>query len=647
MTIRMTSALLAWMIFSSCADSQPIVTVESPDGRLQAVLSIDQGKLYYRLQSGKESLLGPSRLGLETSRVDFSQDLVFDSCTSTFDGFYDYNLPLGRQTVEHKPYRERTIYVKNRSGQRLGVVFRLSDDGAAFAYHVDGTGCDTVLCEYSGVGLRPEARGYLQPLAAGKTGWARTNPGYEEGYVAEVVPGTPSEFGQGWVFPSLFRSGEYWLLISETGVDGGYVASHLSDSLVDGNLHVAFAHADNNGPEDPVTPIVTLPFTTPWRTIVVGRTPERIVESTLFQDLVWPRYRAGAGYAPGKAVWSWLVEDDPGTTFENSIRYIDLAAKLGFRYCLIDALWDTRIGRSRMSELARHAAMKNVKLILWYNSNGSWNDAPQGPLHRMDTREARREELQWLRQTGISGIKVDFFGGDKQQGMRLYEDLLTDANDFGISVNLHGSTLPRGWDRMFPNMVTAEAIRGMEASKYDAAKEAARPFLSTVAVFTRNAVGPMDFTPTVLNAVMGIHGNRIPRVTTATFELALPVVFHSPIQHLGIVPENLSEFPNFVWDYLRDVPTVWDETRCLSGYPGRDAVLARRKGGTWYVAGINGESCDNKQFDLVLPTSGRAELIRDKAGNRNAVERLQVDIPADGRISLSVPAYGGFVLVIR
>ena len=151
----------------------------------------------------------------------------------------------------------------------------------------------------------------------------------------------------------------------------------------------------------------------------------------------------------------------------------------------------------------------------------------------------------------------------------------------------------------------------------------------------------------VLNAVMGVHGNRIPRVTTAAFELALPVVFHSPIQHLGIVPENLSEFPNFVWDYLRDVPTVWDETRCLSGYPGRDAVLARRKGGTWYVAGINGENCDNKQFDLVLPTLGRAELIRDKAWNRNAVERLQVDIPADGRISFSVPAYGGFVLVIR
>ena len=641
MTIRITTALLGMLACVACARPRPAATIESPDGKLKAVLTLDEGLLNYRLLAGKELLLGPSRLGIVTASADFSQGLHLDSCTSSFDGFYDYNFPLGRQTVGNKPYRERTLYGRNEAGRRLGVTFRLADDGAAFAYRIDGSGCDTVLRECPGFGVVPDARGYLQPLSEGKTGWARTNPGYEEHYDMEVVPGTPSDFGQGWVFPALFRTGEHWLLISETDVDGRYVASHLSDSL-----SIEFAHADNNLPEDSVTPVVELPFTSPWRTVAVGETPAAIAESTLAQDLVWPRYKAAAAYTPGKAVWSWLVEDDPGTTCENSRRYIDLAAELGFRYCLIDALWDTQIGRDKVAELARYAAGRNVKLILWYNSNGRWNDAPQGPLHRMDTREARREELQWLQETGISGIKVDFFGGDKQSGMRLYEELLADANDFGISVNLHGATLPRGWERMFPNMVTAEAVRGMETSKYDPAKEAARPALSTVAVFTRNVAGPMDFTPTVLNAVMGVHGNRIPRVTTAAFELALPVVFYSPIQHLGIVPENLPEFPQFVWDYLRDVPTVWDETRCLAGYPGRDAVLARRKGGRWYVAGINGEERD-KTFELVLPTSGRAELIRDKAGERNAVERQSVEIPADGRISLPVTAYGGFVLIIR
>ena len=646
MTIHMTTVLLGVLMFAACAESRPAVTIGSPGGKLKAELSLDEGVLNYRLMAGKEQLLGPSRLGIVTASADFSQGLLADSCTLPFEGFYDYNFPLGRQVVANKPYCEQTLFVRNAAGQRLGVTFRLTDDGAAFAYRIEGTGRDTVLRECTGFGLGEDARGFLQPLSEGKTGWARTNPGYEEHYNLEVVPGTPSDFRQGWVFPALFRTEKHWLLISETGVDGNYVASHLADSLVEGNLRLEFAHVDNNLPEDPVTPVVTLPFTTPWRTVAVGKTPAKIVESTLAQDLVWPRYKAAAAYTPGKAVWSWLVEDDPGTTCENSRRYIDLAADLGFRYCLIDALWDTRIGRDKVAELARYADDKNVKLILWYNSNGQWNDAPQGPLHRMDTREIRREELQWLQRTGISGIKVDFFGGDKQSGMRLYDELLTDANDFGISVNLHGSTLPRGWERMFPNMVTAEAVRGMENSKYVGEKERERPVLSTVAVFTRNVAGPMDFTPTVLNSAMEVYGNHIPRVTTAAFELALPVVFYSPIQHLGIVPENLHAFPQFVWDYLRDVPTVWDETRCLAGYPGRDAVLARRKGDLWYVAGINGEQY-GKTFDLTLPASGRAVLIRDKAGERNAVEQIPVEIPGDSRISLPVDGWGGFVLVIR
>lgn len=627
------------LLLASCTHT--VGSLESPDGKLEVTLSLDKGALHYTLSADGQRLLGPSRLGIVTAVADLSQNLCPDSTAQPIEGRYDYTFPFGRQAVHAKPFREQTFYVRNADGKRLGISFRLADDGAAFAYLLEGSGCDTVLRECSGFGVAPDARGYLQPLSEGKTGWAHTNPGYEEHYNTEVIPGTPSDFGQGWVFPALFRTGKHWLLISETGVDGGYVASHLSDSLF-----IEFAHADNNLPEDPVTPVVALPFTSPWRTVAVGETPAAIAESTLAQDLVRPRFKAATVYAPGKAVWSWLVEDDPGTTYENSRRYIDMAAELGFRYCLIDALWDTQIGRDKVAELARYAADRSVELLLWYNSNGRWNDAPQGPLHRMDTREARREELQWLRETGISGIKVDFFGGDKQSGMRLYEELLADANDFGISVNLHGATLPRGWERMFPNMATAEAVRGMETSKFDPAKEAARPTLSTVAVFTRNVAGPMDFTPTVLNPVMGVHGNRIARVTTAAFELALPVVFHSPIQHLGIVPENLPEFPQFVWDYLRDVPTVWDETRCLAGYPGRDAVMARRKGETWYVAGINGEEC-GKSFDLVLPASGRAELILDKYGERNAVERRSVEIPADGRISLPVTAFGGFALVIR
>jgi hypothetical protein len=129
---------------------------------------------------------------------------------------------------------------------------------------------------------------------------------------------------------------------------------------------------------------------------------------------------------------------------------------------LVDALWDTQIGYDKIEELAKYGASKGVSLYLWYNSNGFWNDAPQGPRGIMDNTIARRKEMAWMKSIGVKGIKVDFFGGDKQMTMKLYEDILYDANDYGIMVIFHGCTLPRGWERMYPNYAASEAVLASE-----------------------------------------------------------------------------------------------------------------------------------------------------------------------------------------
>uniref|UniRef100_UPI0005C829FA glycoside hydrolase family 97 catalytic domain-containing protein n=1 Tax=Bacteroides intestinalis TaxID=329854 RepID=UPI0005C829FA len=223
-----------------------------------------------------------------------------------------------------------------------------------------------------------------------------------------------------------------------------------------------------------------------------------------------------------------------------------------------------------MPSLIAYAQSKGVDVLLWYNSNGSWNDAPQGPKHRLDSAPARQKEMAWMKALGVKGIKVDFFGGDKQATMKLYEDILTDANQYGIAVVFHGCTLPRGWERMYPNHMSSEAAlvsENLVFGQYHADKEAQR---STLYPFIRNAVSAMDFGGVFFNKHFSKDGvNGTLRKTTDAFQIATSVLYQSGIQHFGITPNNLTEQPEFILDFMKKVPTVWDETRFIDGYPGK------------------------------------------------------------------------------
>jgi hypothetical protein len=625
----------------------------SPDKNVSLRLMNFKGQYFFKVLYGGRVVVDKSPLGLETSLGAFSQELKQTSKISDQLKCESYVQPIGKKSHISVSYREVRVSIKNTENTPLDIIFRVSNDGVAYCYKLFGSGPCTVNRELGGFRFPGNATAFMTPLSVAHSGWARTNPSYEEHYQLDIPVGTPSTLGAGWTYPALFKiPGAGWVMLSETGTTGTYCGTHLAHLSTDSLYKIEFPNPAEGLPSQHSKAMMSLPYETPWRMMIVGDAPTTIAQSTMATDLVKPMYKAKSIYKPGKATWSWLVLKDDSVTYDVSLRFIDLADSLGFSYSLIDAPWDVQIGRENMAKLAAYAKTKGVGLLLWYNSNGKWNDAPQTPKNCMDNQAVRRAEMKWMQSIGIKGIKVDFFGGDKQFYMQYYEDILRDANDFGLTVNFHGTTLPRGWERIYPNFVTDESVKGMEFITFGQPDADKQPQHCATLPFVRNVVGPMDFTPMILNEHLGSNRKGGPtRRTTMAFELALPVVLFSGVEHFGLVPENLSQLSMEVYTYLKEVPSVWDETRFLAGYPGKECVVARRTGKTWYIAGINGEnvpktlSFDTKSF---LKKDRKGMMIEDRADSNNSVKCG--DLPRTDNstiINMIVKANGGFVLIFK
>ena len=439
----------------------------SPDGNLVVIVNDEGGKPVYQVSLGGTAFLNPSPLGLNTNIGELFQNLTMKDCqVRTVND--TYTLKTTKQSQVTYEATEAVCQFEQNGRQVLDVIFRVSNRDVAFRYKLyprRARGGETLVAvitdEASGFVLPEGTTTFLCPQSKPMGGFARTSPSYETSYTLDDTMGK-NGWGEGYSFPCLFKNGEKgWLLISETGTDGSYVACRL---LNDGgaNYKIGFPQPGELNGHGSTSAAVSLPYETPWRTITLGTTLKNIVESTVANDLVQPKYKASKDYTYGKGSWSWIIGMDSSCNFEEQKRYIDFSAAMGWRSVLVDALWDKQIGYEKMEELSRYAQSKGVGLFLWYNSNGAWNDAPQSPKDKMDKSSVRRKEMAWMQKTGILGIKVDFFGGDKQPMMQLYEDILTDANEFGLQCIFHGCTLPRGWERMYPNYVASEAVLASE-----------------------------------------------------------------------------------------------------------------------------------------------------------------------------------------
>ena len=533
----------------------------------------------------------------------------------------------------------------------MDIIFRVSNRDVAFCYKLlpkKNRGGETLVAvvesEASGFVLPDGTTTFLCPQSKPMGGFARTSPSYETSYTLDEPVGK-NGWGEGYTFPCLFKAGEKgWVLISETGTDGNYVGCRL---LNEGgaSYKIGFPQQGEMNGVGTTNAAVRLPSQTPWRTITVGSTLQNIVETTVPFDLVKPKYKASRNYTYGAGSWSWIIGMDSSCNFEEQKRYIDFSAAMGYRSVLIDALWDVQIGYEKMAELSRYAKSKGVGIFLWYNSNGMWNDAPQSPINKMNTSAARRQEMKWMQENGILGIKVDFFGGDKQPMMQLYEDILTDANEFGIQCIFHGCTLPRGWERMYPNYVASEAVLASENLHFGQGACDAEAFNGCIHPFIRNTVGSMDFGGSTLNKYYNADNKRgTHRVTSDVYALATAVLFQSSVQHFAMAPNNLTDAPVWAVDFMKKVPTTWDEVKFIDGYPGKYCIMARRHGDKWYVAGI----CADKQplkKTITLPMFNKGTELKvysDDAQLQGSVNTVKLN--KKQQIAVTIPTNGAVVI---
>ncbi|HOT97695.1 MAG TPA: glycoside hydrolase family 97 catalytic domain-containing protein [bacterium] len=616
--------------------------IQSPDNKILVDFRLTPlGEPVYSISYSGVTVLKQSRLGLVRSDGDFSTHLSLSAVSDVQLVRDSYQLLHGKRVRCIYSGNKRTFYLKNPKAQTLKIIFQVSDDGVAFRYHFPEktTAKVRIYRESTSYHFDPAAKAFLQPCADARMQWCYSSPSYEEYYNLDIPVGVVAPNAAGWVLPALFNYGKYWICLSEAGVDTNNCGSRLGQFSPDGEYTVQYPQPQESKSGGPALPESTLPWLSPWRIVALADNLAGLVESTLETDLAAPaKYDVSSWLEPGLASWSWVILKDDSTVYDVQRRYIDFSAAMNWRYCLIDAQWDTQIGYEKIKQLADYAKTKNVKILLWYNSAGDWNTTPQTPRNKLLTRELRRAEFQKLHDYGIGGIKVDFFGGDGQSMMTYYMDILQDAAQYELAVNFHGSTFPRGWQRTFPNLIGMEAIRGEEYVTFGQFFADNQASHCTVIPFTRNLFDPMDFTPVNFSGIPNVQ-----RRTTNGFELALSVLFTCGIQHIAETPGGMAAQPDYIKEYMRTVPVIWDDVQFIDGFPGKYVVLARKQANRWYIAGINGENSPRPlALDLsVLAVSGEGVLMTDSA---DAKEVVQQAVDCSRPIKLVLSPQGGFVI---
>jgi hypothetical protein len=623
------------------------ISVQSPDKLTQLSVLIRDGKPMYNVTYKGIPMLNDSPLGFKSNEGDFTTNIQFvNKAESNVQKAYSQTR-IKKSQVNYQANQLTCTYT-NAQQRQFTIVFQVSNNNIAFRYELPEWGeRRSCVIESEATGFKfPSATttflsGMMQPM----TGFARTAPSYESAYEADAPMARTNRHKEGYIFPGLFHVGNKgWALVSETGVSSLYCASHLSDISADGVYTVEYPNPKQNNGFGSTGAAISLPGVTPWRTITVGDNLKPIVETTIPFDVVEPLYEASQNYKFGRSTWSWILWQDNSMNYNDQAKFIDLAAELKYEYILMDALWDKNIGKARMKELVNYAKSKNVEVFLWYNSNGAFNDAPQGPRNKMSTAIERKKEMRWLKEIGVKGLKVDFFGGDKQETMRLYEDILSDANDFGLMIIFHGTTLPRGWERMYPNFVGAEAVVASEMLVFSEGVRNAEAFNATMHPFIRNTVGSMEFGGVVLNKyLVKSNAGRNKRLTTDAFQLATAILFQNAVQMFALTPNNLTDVPSFEIDFMKKVPTTWDETLYIDGYPGKYCVIARRQGNQWYIAGANATT-EAVKIKAALPMfkGKKVKLYTDSPSGETTL--TEVNIKQSGQVELQMQPKGGMVL---
>ncbi|HTM93258.1 MAG TPA: glycoside hydrolase family 97 catalytic domain-containing protein [Flavisolibacter sp.] len=643
--------LLVWFIigtngWSNQLQAQLVAKLESPDKSIVVIVFLSaSGEIQYEVKKSGVDVIQSSALGVMMKGHDFTQRMKLAAIVGPERIQDGYQMKNAKKSHIQYFANQSAVSFVNEEGKEMYITFRLSNDGVAFRYSFPWIkNNETIIKELSSFAFDKNAKAWLQPMSEAKTGWQQCHPSYEEHYLQDIPVGSVSPLKSGWVYPALFKTNNTWVLITEAAIDGTYCGTRLINDSASSVYSIGFADPREVFTGGGYLPENNKPWLTPWRIITIGSL-KTIAESTLGTDLAPNAINIDQSFIkPGKASWSWINSKDDYITFDEQKKYIDYACDMHWQYCLIDADWDTKIGYDKVTELAAYAKQKNVGLLLWYNSAGDWNTVAYHPKDKLLTKAGREKEFSRLQSLGIKGVKIDFFGGDGRSMIQYYIDILNDAAKYKLLVNFHGATLPRGWQKTYPHLMTAEAVYGMEMVTFDQNAADKQAEHCAMLPFTRNVFDPMDFTPMNLT---GLTSSNCTRKTTPAFELALSVLFLSGIQHFAQAPEGMARVPDDVKLFLKTLPDYWDEVKFLEGYPGKYAVIARRSGNRWYIAGINGDKNEKKiSIDLASFRKNKATLFTDGTEDK-LFSKTVLNTAKQKKCDLTLNSNSGFVMILE
>jgi alpha-glucosidase len=605
-------------------------TLASPDGQCAITVLLDHGALSYQTVRGGKVVIQNSPLGLRRDDQDFTHSLTLAHAGKAYSRHQHYELFAGVQPEVNHLLKYRELVFRNAQGEPIEIDLAAAHEGVAFRYYFSTANNRerVVESELTAFHLPSDARGWLQPYhAAGPY-----TPAYEDFYF-HVSPGDlPPDSRQksvGWAFPALFHvtDSDTWVLLTESGTDGSYCACHLHPDSTNGLYRIAFPLADETtqgytnkfGPE----PRFTLPWTMPWRVIVMSQSASDIATETVVTDLAPASRIADTTWIkPGRASWAWWSYPEGPATAKLFNEFSDFAAKMGWEYSLFDAGW----WEPGLKPIASHAVSKNVMPLAWQHAADFY-----------DTQK-RAEKLDEMVAAGVRGVKVDFWCSDRQEAIAAQQALMRDAAARHLLVNLHGCSIPRGWERTWPNFITCEAVLGSESYFYESRYTQKAAELDAVLPFTRNAIGPMDLTP------MACSPKKYERLTTAAHQLATALIFTSGIIHYADKPEFFESLPPDVLKIFRDAPALWDETHCLIGEPGQSVVFARRAGKSWFIAGINGTTNDLTLTVDLSPYKKFRHRIAVTEGTDANMQVIVTSLEVSTQWQHILPPRGGFIL---
>jgi alpha-glucosidase len=609
----------------------------SPDKKISMRISNRQSLSYIVMYNG-DTVINDSPLGIQLDDQRFDEQLKWiDRQETTVKE--EYTLLVGKRLKANSTANELRLEFENSRGGRVSVIFRAYNDGIAFRYYFSGSdgSLHKVVRESTGFAVSRSAKAWIQPYDLN----VRMKPCYETYYEDGITPGSASPNQAGWAFPALFAVGDVWMLVSEAGLDETYCATHLEDKGGNGVYTIRFPEKEEVTSKSDPEPVSALPWTTPWRLAIIVPSLNALYQTTLITDLNPPsKIKDTSWIKPGRASWSWWSKGSTTREFNVQKDYIDFNAAMGWEYVLIDAGWPQMQG-GKMEDLVAYAASKGVGIFLWYHSGMGREQDTVSMSNLMAFPESRRKEMALIQRWGVKGIKVDFFDSDKQPVIKRYFDIMKDAADYKLMVNFHGSTLPRGWERTYPHLVSMESVKGAEGYGRQEFCDRA-PIHNTILPFTRNIVGSMDYTPVTFT-----NKREAIRQTTVGHELALSVVFESGVSHFADQMNSYIALPEAPKKFLMHVPVAWDETQYLTGVPGKFVVLARRKGAQWYIGAINGQDSEEEAvFDLpFIKKKASLEIITDGDQPGTFVTRT---LDTDGKdCKIKIAAKGGFVAIVK